>query len=337
MHTVCGIFHEPFYSSKILNFYFEDLKIGVIDIETTGLNPDRSRFILGGLVVPNFDDKKLLQFFAETKEEEAEILNAYLSELGKLDVLINYNGDGFDLPYLNKRLQHYGLAGIPDTEAGFPICQSFDLYRAIDRYSSLRKLLPNLKQKTVETFMGLWTDRTDEISGAESVELYHRYLKTKNPELRDMILLHNADDLLQLSRLMSILEKLDLHKIMFYNGFVVSQDQKKVYIRKIQTKRDRMIVTGELRNISLDYRSYLPSYEANFSCKEMIFSVSIPWQTKHGVCYIDLTDYPFDCSVFEKYPSFQSGFLLLKDAAETRYGETNHLIKLILKEILKDL
>ena len=50
--------------------------------------------------------------------------------------------------------------------------------------------------------MGLWQSRDDEISGAESVELYNTYEKIQDPALGEKILLHNSDDILQLSRLL---------------------------------------------------------------------------------------------------------------------------------------
>jgi len=337
LYSVIKNYTEPFYHSNILNFYFEDLKIGVIDIETTGLSPDRSRFILGGLVVPKFGEKKLLQFFAETKEQESEILEAYQAELNQIDILINYNGDGFDLPFLSRRLQRQGMSCISHGDGSFPLQQSFDLYRVIDRYSSLRKLLPNLKQKTVETFLGLWTDRADEISGAESVELYHNFLSTRDPKLREIILLHNSDDLLQLSRLMKILEKVDLHRIMFHNGFLVSHERKKALIRGITLRKDSVTITGIHNIISMDYRSYLPGYEAEFLTYDHSFTIKIPWKMKKGFFYIDLDDFSMDSSIFEKYPACQSGFLLLKDDTEIHYAEINHLVKLILKEILASL
>ena len=40
----------------VLKPYFENLKVGIFDIETTGLSPDRCKFILGGLVTGDGDD-----------------------------------------------------------------------------------------------------------------------------------------------------------------------------------------------------------------------------------------------------------------------------------------
>jgi uncharacterized protein YprB with RNaseH-like and TPR domain len=332
MYLTSGFFQEPFYQSNIFRLYFEGLNLGVIDIETTGLNPDYSRFILGGLVVPDPRGKKAFQIMAESKEEEASLLSAYLSELSDLDVLVSYNGDHFDLPFLNRRMLRNHISG-----DSLPVFLSLDLYRILDKYSNFRRLLPNLKQKTVETFLGLWSDRSDEISGAESVELYLQFLKTGDPAVRDIILLHDKDDILQLSRMLKVFEKLDLHKIMFHTGFIVSNQGKKAYIRSILLRKDSILVTGVHKNISMDYRSYQNSHEADFSGMHREFTLRIPWKNKLNSSFIDLEEFVFDCSELEKYPGFESSYLLIRTDDEINYAEVNHLIKLLLKEILKEL
>jgi uncharacterized protein YprB with RNaseH-like and TPR domain len=323
---------EAFFESNTFRFYFEGLKLGVVDIETTGLNPDRSRFILGGLVAPDGQGKQAVQLLSESKEEEPLLILSYLSELADLDVLVSYNGDHFDLPFLNRRILHNRISA-----EELPLFQSFDLYRILDRYSNFRKLLPNLKQKTVEIFLGLWPDRTDEISGADSVELYHQFLKTGDPAVRDMILLHNKDDILQLSRLMKVFEKLDLHSIMSHTGFIVSDQSKKIYIQNIEFQKDSIIVSGRLKSIMTDYRCWQTSHEAAFSGKQSCFSLKIPWKNKKSYSYIDLEEFTYNFSELEKYPGYESGYLLIRNNCEVNYAEVNHLIKILLKEILKEL
>ncbi len=322
---------EAFYQSNIFRLYFEDLQLGAMDIETTGLSPDHSRFILGGLVVPDPQGKKAIQLLSESNEEEPELIRSYLTELKDIDVLISYNGENFDLPFLNKRMHYHHLSG-----EALPFYQSLDLYRILDKYSNFRKLLPNLKQKTVETFLGLWSDRADEISGAESVALYYQFLRTGNPAIRDTILLHNKDDILQLSRLLKAFEKLDLHYIMFHMGFIVINQGKKIYIRNIALRKDSIFVSGVHRNISMDYRCYQDSHEAVFSRKQSDFTLRIPLKNKMNYTYIDLEAFPYNFSELEKYPSFESGYLLIKRDDTVNYAEVNHLIKLLLKEILKE-
>jgi Predicted exonuclease len=332
MYCTSESYPETFYNSNIFRLYFEDLRLGVIDIETTGLNPDYSRFILGGLVLPDAEGKKAFQYFSESDDEETPLIRSYLTQLKNLDVVISYNGDHFDLPFLNRRLRHNRIAG-----ETFPFFQSLDLYRILDKYSNFRKLLPNLKQKTVETFLGLWSDRADEISGGESVELYHQYLRTGDSGIRDTILLHNKDDILQLSRLMKAFEKLDLHKIMFHTGFILSNQGKKIYVQSIELRKDHIFVSGTMKDTAMDYRCYFASHEATVSGQQRKLNVKIPFKNNIFYDYIDLEEFTYDFSELEKYAAYESGYLLIRNGSDINYAEINHLTKLLLKEILKEI
>ena len=226
----------------------------MLDIETTGLTPARSKFVLGGLLTFAEDCTTLKQFFAESAAEESRLLSLYLAEALQYDALITYNGARFDIPFLRERAERLGLPA-PD----FPY--NLDLYLVLNRFSALRKVLPNLKQKTVEEFMGLWPLRKDDISGAESARLYQEYLRLSKNSIRlesnanlesstqleigvnleesawlensarleniaakaalEAMLLHNRDDVLQLARLLPVLEKTDFHSAMYAFGFPV--------------------------------------------------------------------------------------------------------------------
>ena len=86
--------------------------------------------------------------------------------------------------------------------------------------------------------MGLWQSRDDEISGAESVELYNVYEKNHDPALGEKILLHNSDDILQLSRLLPVIGKSDFHKAMAALGFPAGP----LTVRKISIGKDRLTI-----------------------------------------------------------------------------------------------
>ncbi|MCB6367617.1 hypothetical protein LI291_15695, partial [Intestinibacillus massiliensis] len=55
----------PLYASKAFDLYFDGMRLGVVDIETTGLSPQRSRFVLGGLLTVEDGMLQVQQFFAE--------------------------------------------------------------------------------------------------------------------------------------------------------------------------------------------------------------------------------------------------------------------------------
>ena len=48
------------------------------------------------------------QFFAETPEEEKEVLEQFLLLLDGFDTIITFNGIGFDIPYLKAKCNTYG-------------------------------------------------------------------------------------------------------------------------------------------------------------------------------------------------------------------------------------
>ena len=63
-------------NSKQFKRFFDSEKISVFDIETTGLYPKHDKIILIGFVhiMPGHEDGELVQFFAETSNEEENIL-----------------------------------------------------------------------------------------------------------------------------------------------------------------------------------------------------------------------------------------------------------------------
>jgi uncharacterized protein YprB with RNaseH-like and TPR domain len=76
-----------------LKDYFSDGRVGVLDIETTGLSPTQHKVILGGLLIFDCGQPGLiLQYFAEHPNQEKDLLSAYLEEINKCDLLITYNG-----------------------------------------------------------------------------------------------------------------------------------------------------------------------------------------------------------------------------------------------------
>lgn len=326
------------YTSRAFRIYFEHMKLAVADIETTGLSPQSSRFVLGGLLIPASSPEapedgtlQAHQFFAESLEEEQETLSSYLSALKKVDVLLTYNGQRFDLPFLK------GRAGVAAQELPF----NLDLFLLVKNYSPIRKFLPNLKQKTVENYMGLWNSRKDEISGKESVELYYRYLARRNPAVKQKILLHNYDDIVQLYRLLPVLEKTDLHRAMYHMGFPIRSEHpnlSNLSVEHILLSPAELTVSGRQGAKALSYRCFewdgIPCF-ADFNREEKTFRLSVPLIRQAGLALVDLKALRMECGAFEKYPSCQEGFLILENQGEKHYLEINHFVKIFLERMLK--
>ena len=171
------------------------------DIETTGFSADTALVYLIGCVWYQEGSWNLAQWFADSKEAEKEILAAFFSWAGKFSTLVHFNGDTFDIPFLEKRCARlklpYSLNGL----------NSVDIYRKI---RPLKKLLGlcSLKQKAVEAFLGV--DRKDVCSGGELIEVYNEYLHTHDEGLLKLLLLHNEDDLKGMPSILPILCYKDL-------------------------------------------------------------------------------------------------------------------------------
>ncbi len=203
------------------------------DIETTGFAAESTYLYLIGCICHREDSFHMLQWFSEDIREESQILSLFFEFLKDYEVLVHYNGSGFDIPYLQKKKELYQLP------YSFEALTSIDLYKSI---APIRKLfrLPNFKQKSIEAF--LQVDRKDTTDGGDLIPVYQGYLgKRKIEKLRNtrtgspasnsskesavpsgaddllhMLLLHNEDDLKGLVQILPILYYSDLFHTSFH-------------------------------------------------------------------------------------------------------------------------
>lgn len=166
------------------------------DIETTGFSGDYASLYLIGCTFYRSGGWNLIQWFADTKDSEEALLHAFFGFLKQFKILIHFNGDGFDLPFLSKRCLHYRLP------YDFSAVTSIDIYKKIKPYRKLLGL-ESMKQKAIEQFLGV--SRTDKYSGGRLIEVYHDYLKTHEQLLYDLLILHNEDDLKGMPMILPIL------------------------------------------------------------------------------------------------------------------------------------
>lgn len=196
------------------------------DIETTGLSARSAGLYLIGILTYTDKNWTLLQYFCEDVADEPAVLQAFFELLRTKKILISYNGDGFDIPFLRHMVEQYGLrtprphhstalhdrADCPATDGSaiadarplysFDTVESFDLFK---KFRPLKHLLglPDLKLKSCERFLGI--DREDRLTGGELIEVYFEWQKTKAPALLDTLLLHNAEDIANLPNLLPLL------------------------------------------------------------------------------------------------------------------------------------
>lgn len=323
------------FRSRILEEYLDPRRTVVADIETTGLSPRSAKVILGGLVVPDGEGRLTLQYFADRPEDEEELLDRYVGMLMQYDVIVTYNGNRFDLPFLKKRMK---IHGIPLD--GLESFYSLDLYRIVRKYSELPSILPDLKQKTVERYMGVGQTRQDTIDGGESVRLYYRFLESSGGQkgyLLDRILLHNRDDVVKLSEIMSILRYLDIHKIMYCEGFPVLSGSLRAMIRSILVNNRGMTVEGQIFGNPEPYRSFSGGTDSEVD-EQGRFFIQIRTEEVESYRVADLKNLRLDDPELQELPGYESGYLILrKPEKQVQYHEANRLARKLVVRLLEEL
>lgn len=172
----------------------------VFDIETTGLSPKYYKVILIGILY-NLNNKTIIkQYFAESEEEEKDLLLKFINDIKTFDHHITFNGVSFDIPFLNSRFNSN------DIDFSIDKCDDIDILRIVKPFKE-KLSLSDCKLKTIEKYMGI--KREDTISGKESVELYKNFVISKDISLKEKILLHNYEDIYYLGKIYNIKNIID--------------------------------------------------------------------------------------------------------------------------------
>ena len=178
-----------------------------LDIETTGLSADHSAVYLIGCVYHEPDGWNIIQWMDTTGNEEKEVLSSFLLFASHYPILVHYNGDRFDLPFLKRRLEIHTLTH------SINAMKSMDLYKVI---MPCRRLLglSDYKQQTMEALLG--SGRVENESGGDLVRVYKKYIVDSDPELLARLLAHNEADVLGLLSLLPLLIYRDLENAAFH-------------------------------------------------------------------------------------------------------------------------
>ncbi len=195
---------------------YRDMQAIYFDIETTGLSAQSSYVYLIGCAYEEEGTYFLTQWMTTEPAEEKELLRLFFEKVKDYDLLLHYNGTGFDLPFLEKKAKRHCLS--------YPLS---DL-ESLDLYATARKLkaymtTEDLKLKSMEQFFGF--TRTDTFSGGDLIEVYAQFLglyrlneltnHSKDQEvtaLGHVLLLHNAEDIKNLPSLTILLFLQNLSK-----------------------------------------------------------------------------------------------------------------------------
>ena len=196
---------EIFLSDYTLKYPVERIAdpkdILFVDIETTGFTARGSSLYLIGCVWNNGEGYVITQFMAEDYEAEKDVLEAFFEFAKPFKVLVHFNGNNFDIPFLSEKAKQYKL------ENPLGNMEGVDLYRRINPYKDMLRL-PNCKQKTIEHFLGI--NREDPYSGGDLIGVYHSYVKDHDEAKESDLFTHNRDDLLGMLSILPMLNYFDL-------------------------------------------------------------------------------------------------------------------------------
>lgn len=167
-----------------------------LDIETTGLSPRDSEIYMIGAAYNSGGSWRISQFFADSADQEKEVLTSFLAFSKDYKKLVHFNGERFDIPFLQARYEEYGL------QDPFKDMVSFDLYKQINPYK-MQLGLSDCKQQSVERFMGI--RREEDSEGGNLIAAYKDYKESKDSELLKLLLLHNFDDVTGLIKILPIM------------------------------------------------------------------------------------------------------------------------------------
>lgn len=170
-------------------------KILFFDIETTGFSRRYDSVYLMGYFYWEGRRPIVEQHLVSSTAEEIGLLENFVQKSEDFDLLMTYNGDAFDIPFVRERLRQMRIAG------SLTDIRSMDLYKLYRPYASFFGW-ESCKLKSLERFLGL--DRQDTMDGGELIEVFYEYSRSDDPGLEKMLLLHNYEDILNLPQLLKI-------------------------------------------------------------------------------------------------------------------------------------
>lgn len=199
----------------------------VLDIETTGFSPEYSKISTIGYILYKNNGFISTQLVSNDGNDR-EILQAFLEDLKTCHRLISFNGLGFDIPFIVKRLEKNHIK----YEINNP---HLDIYAYIKAHKDFSPY-PPMGQKKLEQALGI--ERGSDLDGKKAVDMYKLYLKTKDKLLLDDLLYYNFLDIYNLSKLYKVY--LDIREEQR-----ISPLGKDFYINRVEIKKDQVLIDLE--------------------------------------------------------------------------------------------
>ena len=182
---------EKYFTSDTLFF----------DIECTGLSPRKSFIYMIGYATRLGNKITITQLLAKNESEELEIIQEFEKILNQYNCLLGFNSTRFDESFIVERCRKYHFNTTIKSK------RHIDMYLTTTKAKCLLDL-PNYKQKTIEEFLGLHRD--DKYNGGELIPIYQHYSLVGDEESKNLILLHNFEDVKGMIYIADILSYSDL-------------------------------------------------------------------------------------------------------------------------------
>ena len=322
------IINSKFKHDLSLSEYSIDENSCFLDIETLGLNRNKDMIYLVGVLY--FDKAENLwnldQYFSESIKDEKSMLIELVKRIENFHTIITYNGNSFDLPYLNNRFHLYNI------DFNFSNNHSLDLY-AIVRKNKQYLNLENYKLKTLERYLGVY--REDIYSGRDCIDFYKDYVLTKDLSLKKKILQHNYDDLFYMLDLMKILDILKHKKTI---SLQITENPFNLILEDIKLEGDFLIIQGIIES---EFYYKLNYYGDNYKIvTEEDNSYHITIEHKKGLLtptinclFIYNKDFSLDI-IDESEHSIPNGVILLKVGNNFIIPNIKNLVKQLVNDIL---
>ena len=221
-HTGAGIGYMGYYVDHVERIHKLDGCLAV-SLQSEGNNT-------AGAVWHILLGKRMILIALQTAIMNPSHTLIVLQELCHYQTVISFNGLGFDIPYLKKKCEKYGLTH-PFDEKDY-----IDIYKEVSGLKFLLKL-PDYKQKTIERFLGL--SRNDTFSGGELIEVYQNYLKTPDEQAMFFLKQHNYEDVLGMTGLIAIRS----YRKLFDGAFTVNSTETNIYKDRNGIPQKELILT----------------------------------------------------------------------------------------------
>ena len=258
---------EAVLTSVFRNISLEDTLL--YDIETTGLNPKSSQLYLLGILLFHKENSELIQYFAESVLDEEEILEQFFQLCKAKKVLISFNGEGFDNRFVESMAKSYGKLPLHLN------LKQLDLFKLIRKRKKFYGL-ESCSLKSCERFLGI--HREDRCSGGELISVYQEYLQDKDSKKKNLLFLHNREDIQNLPALFSFLayENIFRGNVRFQGAELLVRDEMKETNYHHQTKTPLETAHLELESSLQIKKLELEEEQKSRTAKKLCLSFSLP-------------------------------------------------------------